>query len=80
MPKNRGKILENLRKPKDQKDLYEQSKINLDNTEMSKNDTKKCKPNQEHSIRSKKIHKTSQNLDKPFKFAENSHKIKTNLE
>ena len=41
---------------------------------------KKPKPNQEHSIRSKKIHKTSQNLDKPLKFTENSHKIKTNLQ
>ena len=38
-PKNRGKILEIFRKPKNQKNLYEQSKINLDNTEKSKKDT-----------------------------------------
>ena len=38
-PKNGGKILENFRKPKNQKNLYEQSKINLDNTEKSKKDT-----------------------------------------
>ena len=34
----------------------------------------KPKPNQEHSIRSKKIHKTSQNSDKSFEFTANSHK------
>ena len=44
-------------------------------TKKTQKNTQKPKPNQEHSIRSKKIHKTSQNFDKPFKFTENSHKI-----
>ena len=38
-PKNRGKILENFRKPKNQKNIYQQSKINLNNTQKTKKDT-----------------------------------------
>ena len=37
---------------------------------------KKSRTNQEHAIKSKKIHKASKNLQKSLKFTENSHKIK----